>query len=164
MNNSAHSLAQKLRPFAKKHGAFIKCIKEIDEKHKSPFEYCVGIDRASRTVLYTRDLKQATAILHELGHVLFDNPDGFGNSNVHEYEWLGWEFVVASQLGVAQAWRLDNSNYVVGEGNITPEFGELSFEEQNKLLEERINTAYKLYYFNIVPKSINNISDSLKHL
>lgn len=127
-------IASYLRPLARRHRVKIQAVKRIPTMHCAPFAPLrLGLDRHHRTILYvnTQD-NYATGLIHELGHALFD---GHGKTQC-EYEWLGWEWIVAQRLGVEDQWVSENRNYVV---SVNP-------QSELRLLSERVTVAKEKGY------------------
>ena len=103
----------------------------------APFHDNVGIIMSKQVILLYQDnvdLFFIGAIVHELGHLLTMKFDG-------EYDFLGWEYVLFLHLGLTkEEFLLANKDYVVGIKDINP-FKELSAEEADKVIEDRVEKA-----------------------
>lgn len=109
-------------------------------KH-SPFSSFCGIDWKAKK-LYLTDEADPGDLIHELAHLLAtDKP----LKKQEEFDFFGWEYILAKQLGVYDWWLGTIQNYYV-----TPEreFGELSQKEQRQVLRERKEYALKMGMIN----------------
>lgn len=104
----------------------------------APFTRQLGIDW-SRKIVYHVDAHWAD-LIHEIGHVFatLADPDA-----CQEFDFLGWEFVLAKKIGGSLAtWIKKNAEYVVGLENIavTP-LRQLKPSDRAYLFRERVATA-----------------------
>lgn len=107
-----------------------------DSVDVAPFSAWLGVDHGHKTVYLTQDAEPGE-VIHEMGHVFAsDRTPNFSE----EYDFFGWEFVVAQKAGLVEEWIQSAGNYSVG-GTQFAEFSELSIDEQSDLLEERVGHA-----------------------
>jgi hypothetical protein len=139
------AFAKRLRPLARRYGARLLYVLEVEPCFWSPFSTSLGLDRSTRRVFFTNNA-QVTGMIHELGHVFFDPQFGpMGD----EYAWFAWEYEVAKTFGVDELWREDNYSYGVDDKGTS--FGNLSREEQNEILKEQTHVARLHKYLEVLP-------------
>lgn len=94
-------------------------------------------------------------LFHELGHICCsERPPAV--SELSEFEFMGWEFMLARECGEVSLWLLSMRDYNIGvDGEVDGMglFGELSAEGQTAVLENRIDVAKEHGFLddNLVP-------------
>ncbi len=105
----------------------------------APFSSWLGVDHKRKVIYYTKEA-QPGEVIHEAGHV-------FASSRTpnfsEEYDFFGWEFVVAVKVGLVDEWLETTGNYTIG-GTDFVEFEDMTIDEQSDLLEERVQHARSL--------------------
>jgi hypothetical protein len=105
----------------------------------APFSAWLGVDHRLKLVYLTKEANLGE-VIHEMGHVFAtDRSPNFSE----EYDFFGWEFVVAQKVNLVDEWIQSAGNYSVG-GTDFAEFEELTVDEQSDLLEERVAHARQL--------------------
>jgi hypothetical protein len=104
----------------------------------APFSKSLGVDHA-RKIVYFTDGFEIGEVIHEMGHVFASNRPDFSE----EYDFFGWEFLVAVEVDLVEEWVEAAGNYSVG-GPQYVEFGDMTREEQSDLLEERVQCAERI--------------------
>lgn len=100
----------------------------------------VGVSWRRKEVLYAEGLCAWPHLIHELAHALVchDNPDQAGD----EFDFFGWEVVVARLVGPMAEWEYANRHYnVTNDGD---DLASYSRAQKDALYEERIARAEKL--------------------
>jgi hypothetical protein len=112
---------------------------DSEEVAAAQYSAFLGVDYG-RKIIYTVDGFCPGEVLHEVGHVFasLHNP-----AFAEEYDFFGWEFVVAQKVGLVEEWLKGTGNYSVG-GTSFIEFEEMTIEEQSDLIEERVQRAVAL--------------------
>lgn len=131
----------KLRDVARQLGADIRVDVEKEGDSPCPFDSALSLRFASTEIILNarwcgiQALEDETvgSIIHELGHLLVAR-----NTFSPEFEFLGWEFLLAEYCGLLGPWYLHMQNYGVP---FFQEFGSLSPDQQSELLEERVYHA-----------------------
>lgn len=109
----------------------------------APFSAWLAIDYDNKLV-YVRgplDLEELGGLIHECAHVFacHEHPRAAA-----EYDFLGWEFIVARKVDLLPAWLASMTHYVIvhdAETGMEATFDELSVDEQSDALEERVAFA-----------------------
>ena len=107
---------------------------------EAPFASWHGLHWEAKLVFATHEAAEVGPIIHEMGHV-FAVPAYPGD----EWHFLGWEALVARQIGAYETWSKENWNYGTNDGD---EWGTLSRKQQQELLVERIADGKKLGIIN----------------
>lgn len=111
--------------------------------YASPFDSYTGIqvdDTGQVAVVLVEGpgvLDCVGPIIHELGHICVTGGVTIGK----EFDFFGWEFVLAQKCGFVEEWLASNYGYQVDEYGM--EFDKLTDDEQSEFLEERIYFAVK---------------------
>ena len=136
---------------AREWGGDLICVDAIsnidsDDLTHCPFSHHLAIDHKAKHVYYTPHLPGITdlgGIIHEFGHVFATLEDP---NTAEEYDFLGWEWLLALEVGLRDEWLLSMDNYsLAAEGNVYAEdFGYLDDDQRSDLLEERIDYAESL--------------------
>lgn len=135
-----------------RHGSSDRFV-EVSDFHPCPFNASLGVRWGKKHVYYTRaargfwkgsvwtDLSEPvswTDVIHEMGHVFASakRPD-----QADEYNFFGWEYALARQVGDPEKWRRANKDYSVGSGD---DLGSLSVKKQKALILEQYRKAVEL--------------------
>jgi|SRR6478609_1175759 len=107
---------------------------------EAPFSsYDLAVHHVSRTILYTDPNTPWPHVLHEMAHVFACKEEP---NHSKEFDFFGWEYTIAAQLGDLNSWLLFNRDY-----NCTPdgdELKDLTALQLLAVLAERIGKAYEL--------------------
>lgn len=106
---------------------------------EAPFSSWLGIDHPNMKV-YLTEKAHLGEVIHEMGHVFASLRTPYFSE---EYDFFGWEFVVAQKADLVTEWLEGAGNYSVG-GTQYVEFEDMTPDEQSDLLEERVQHAQKL--------------------
>lgn len=159
VDKTAKNLVDDLEEFARKNnftfaevpGSAIRVLQfGSDLIQVAPFSASLATIRtpACRAILYTIHA-EPSGILHEMGHLLFDPYDVFDG---YEFNWFGWEWLLAKKFGFEDQWRYENGGYCVHDRQErNKEFRKLSDNDQDFLLLERRQVAEKLGYLTVFP-------------
>ena len=153
----ADLVAQTLSPFAALCKVKIQKVKRVARRFLSPFGDCLGIDWKNRSILYSSNLEIPGALIHELGHLVFDSEKKlkalrFSLTDTDEYRFFGWEWLVAKKTGLTQEWKsyLFNGYFLEEEiepfGILEGEFRDFSGAERLAILKFRVQEARRLGY------------------
>lgn len=114
-----------------------------------PFSKWLAVDWEGKRVLYKKGAKVADMI-HELGHVFASTLEPCKSK---EMDFFGWEFALAQEVDLVEAWVETNVEYCVGANK---EFGQLSIDAQSDLLEEYVGVSKRHGLFDAAgkPRSI----------
>ena len=149
-------LIQELRRRVEEWGGRLELVNDVDEiagnyetsgVSPAPFEYDLGVSHKRKIIYYEATLLQRRAaiggLVHEAAHVFAcrDEP-GFSE----EYDFLGWEWLFAREVGLLEEWMLSMNNYALAasESDYSEDFEYLSDEARSDLFEERYQHAEKL--------------------
>jgi hypothetical protein len=105
----------------------------------APFCFKLGVDYKEKTIFMVEGAELGS-IIHEMGHIFASR---WCPAESAEYNFFGWEFMVAVKLGLVDEWLDTTGDYTVG-GNKTVEFCEMTIDEQSDLIEERVQHARKI--------------------
>jgi hypothetical protein len=110
--------------------------------YESPFADSHGLDWQRKVIYAVRGRERVGVIIHEMGHVFAaqHHPECFC-ATCHEWNWLGWEFALARQIGAVQAWSRHNANYATGNGS---HWAGLSSVERRAVVAKRLRRARKI--------------------
>lgn len=150
---TAFEFAKRMRPFCRRYLVRLRCVKVVPLEYQSPFCGDLGLIRLTRTILFTKEAPPG-ALIHELGHALFDPP--FGQMS-NEFKWFGWEWRFAQALDIEEEWRAQNHDYEVDTG--PGAFGQLNREAQDTLLEECAIKSKK--YWEFLPETNTSTSAAI---
>jgi hypothetical protein len=156
------------RKFAKQLGGDIVVVDKLTARFSEagvfpcPFAYhTMAIDWHEKTVIVAQDLTadNISGLIHELGHVFASNKTPNG---AKEFDFFGWEYVVAGKLGLLFQWSHGTRDYaiadvdVVGNAAGNSEWGALDAVRQDRLIRERLDHAIKtkLITKQLQPRSI----------
>lgn len=108
-----------------------------------PFDQHLAIDHERKRVLY-RGQPGLGGIPHEMGHVFASTK---APRDSEEWEFFGWEYLIAKRAGVAAEWFASSMTYQIPRGTDgfrrkrLVDFGALPVREQRSVLAERIRFA-----------------------
>lgn len=144
MNDYDIGLA-KLRELARSWGGgIVEVLREdplwdSDKVDGAPFSHKLGVDYEHKTI-YVIDGAELGGLIHEMGHVFACASSPYKSD---EYEFFGWEFMVAVKLDLVLEWLEQTKDYAAGgEGMANIEdFGDMTIDEQSDLIEERVQHA-----------------------
>lgn len=99
----------------------------------------LAVDYEEKTV-YVCEKESLGNIIHEMGHV-FASPCCPAKSE--EYNFFGWEFMVAVKTDLVPEWLESTGDYAVGGDGIENivDFKDMTIDEQSDLIEERVQYA-----------------------
>lgn len=111
----------------------------------------LGVDWHRRRILYVDDPGWA-AIIHEMGHTFACD---IHPTNSDEFEFLGWEFLMAQHIGADLAeWVKQNKDYQVsaedfdpmckGKGESFAQIGDLTKTQFDSMIQTRIEVAKQI--------------------
>ncbi len=112
--------------------------------NKSPSTFGHGLLWRQKIIYTVHGRGNVNGIIHEMGHV-FASPHhpGCACYECHEWNWLGWEIILARQIGVMPLWSYHNADYnVVDVGNIEL-WGRLTPTRRRVVVADRITHAQK---------------------
>lgn len=114
-----------------------------EELSEAPFANAHGLWWKKKIVYAVRGRENVNNIIHEMGHVFASphHPD-CSCRECHEWNWLGWEIVLARQIDAMPTWSYHNANYHTGEGG-GGQWGKLSPEKRRTVVEKRLAHAKK---------------------
>jgi hypothetical protein len=106
-----------------------------------------GIHWRKKIIYAVHDTKHIGFIIHEAGHVFADRHDP-DDAKCDEWEWLGWEIVVARRLDAWSAWSRQNAHYHLGDGirgvGKGKDWRELSSKARHTIIADRLAHAKKI--------------------
>lgn len=129
----------KIAQWATKQGVTVQMLDRIEPYQRSPFSRDCGIDWESKTLFMVDCLTHPGALLHELGHLLASK-----EWHDDEYSFFGWEYAVARELGLVTVWKASLTGYGVVYENGDLEFDDLTNNQQQEVLNERLERAMEL--------------------
>lgn len=108
-----------------------------------------GLDWDARRIYAVDSLINPGAIIHEMGHVFASDLPPYCSN---EFDWLGWEIVVARHMRCYRQWSQQNKDYAINELVLGgawiamdgDEWGDLSRAKQRLLARDRIAAAKQL--------------------
>lgn len=109
----------------------------------APFSQFFSVDYLRCKVYYDPDVFQYSSetagIIHEMGHVFacHDSP-----LQSEEFDFLGWEWVLAREVGLLSEWCASMRNYSLNSQG--DDFGNISIDDQTELIESRVAHACEL--------------------
>jgi len=128
------------------------------EYAEAPFSSAsLGIDWEPKLIVYTARVEWFE-IIHEMGHVFATTDGAFDDEIDEEFDFFGWEFLVAKRVkGNLATWIKSQSDYCVTDPEPDPEevkqvsasyihtadFGCLTTKQQTEMIKERIRHAVK---------------------
>jgi hypothetical protein len=120
--------------------------KELSE---SPTTTAHGLWWRKKIIYAVRGRENVNGIIHEMGHVFAapHHPD-CACSACHEWDWLGWEIVLARQIGAMPMWSYHNADYGVGEGGLYS-WGRLTPKRRRIVVADRIAHARKAGFLGV---------------
>ena len=110
-----------------------------------PFDTNLGVHYEKKLIVFRGDkAPNISHLIHEMAHVMASK-----KPPVHSDEWefLGWEWILAHHVGAAKEWRRGNSDYATNDpdtGKCCTDFGKLTKKKQDNLLAERGSHAVKI--------------------
>lgn len=107
--------------------------------YEAPFtSYRLGVHHRSKTVYWSEKV-EVGEVIHEMGHVFASKrpPD-----LTEEWDFFGWEYILAKKVGALKEWTGSTSDYQVSEDGET--FGGLTEAGRVVLLTERVSRAKAL--------------------
>lgn len=107
---------------------------------ESPFSYLYAICWSTKEIAMRipKTLLELCGLFHEIGHV-FACPTDPIVGECEEIQFFAWEWQLAEQFGLAEAWITENKSYgISGVFKEFPEsdFGDLSVTDQKSFLEK----------------------------
>jgi len=108
----------------------------------SPFSDLVGMNWETKIIFISDRMRNSTSCIvgaiHEAGHVFTSHGRPTLKSDEDEIYFLGWEYLLAMEVGVSEdEWLSCNSDY--GVNGIIPDLeGEFSIQEMGDIPHERI--------------------------
>lgn len=111
----------------------------------APFSHSMGVHPAKSTVFAsdheTNPIEVLCGLIHELGHLCVG--DNYMDPNIgEEYDFFGWEIVVADAIGMSRDdFIIGNRDYIV-EGML--EIGSMTVRRRKKVFLERIEFAKRI--------------------
>lgn len=134
-------------------GQLVECDSIYINLH-SPFDSRIGLDWNSRTVFCSYDSSIIPSenveymnniilcgIIHEMAHVFASY---YPPENSEEFEFLGWEMALASEIGIdSRTWRDGQENYWLGL-NYSTTLDKLPDQEFENLLNEMMETTISM--------------------
>lgn len=133
---------QKLLAATQALGAKICLGPDEPDDYSCPFNVSLALRFPDTLVLdpeYNLDSETIGESIHELGHLICAR-----NTSSAEFDFLGWEFVVAAKFDLLEEWLEGMEDYSLGGS--WPDFAALTPEEASDLLEERCYRAEQLGY------------------
>ena len=109
---------------------------------EAPFTSAHGLNWDRKIVYVVRGREEVGSIIHEMGHV-FATQVGPEDRQCREWDFFGWEYAIARQIGATRTWSRHNGNYNTGEGG-GDEWAVLSTRRRRRLLADRIGHAKKI--------------------
>lgn len=98
-------------------------------------------DRPRRKVIAVDGMANPGAIVHEMGHCFLSE----GNpSNDGEFDWLGWEIVLARRARCYRIWSAQNAEYLINTNLGERTWGTLTADRRRCLITDRIDWAMSL--------------------
>lgn len=97
----------------------------------------LGLHWSTKTIVYCGDVPWAN-ILHEMGHLFACTISP--HELCEEYDFLGWEFAFAINVGDVETWIHTNADYCLE--NRWGDFGATPRSELYAVLNERLTVAY----------------------
>jgi len=114
-----------------------------EELSEAPFADAHGLWWKKKIVYAVRGRENVNNIIHEMGHVFASphHPD-CGCDACHEWNWLGWEIVLARQIKAMPTYSYHNARYALGESGKYA-WGKISPARRKKIVAGRIAYARK---------------------
>lgn len=138
----------RLQELARSWGGSIALVEELPVPC-APFTSCMGVDYDKKEIYVEIDRLNRShrawemlgGVIHEMGHVFAcdQRPE-----SSEEYDFLGWEWLVARQTGLLEQWEHSMSNYSIGNDEFSADFDCLSPDQASDLIEERVARAREL--------------------
>lgn len=100
-----------------------------------------GLDRSNRRVIAVEHRYNVGAIIHEMGHAFLSEATP---SNDGEFDWLGWEIVLARRAGCYRTWSKQNAEYVINTDLGERTWSTLTVEQRRDLIVDRIDYAQSI--------------------
>lgn len=100
-----------------------------------------AVDRPNRRILAVEHQHNVGTLIHEMGHAFLAEA---APSNPGEFDWLGWEIVLARRAGCYRVWSKQNAGYAMNLEEGEREWGELTAEQLRRVIADRIDYARKI--------------------
>ena len=127
-----------------------------EELCDSPFTSAHGLWWRRKIVYAVEGREEIGSIIHEMGHV-FAAPHhpSHACSACREWDWFGWEVVIARQVDATRSWSRDNATYLTGRGG-DKAWGQLSAKRRRAVVVDRLAQARKIGVLDAdgVPRSV----------
>jgi len=111
---------------------------EEEELNPAPFTDAHGLWWSRKIIYAVEGREEVGSIIHEMGHV-FASPHHPHHdcSECCEWNWFGWEIVIARRIGAARTWSRHNAGYNTGEAL----WSELSSKQRRAAVADRLARA-----------------------
>jgi len=112
-----------------------------EELSEAPFTDAHGLWWRKKIIYAVRGRENVNNIIHEMGHVFASphHPD-CSCRECHEWNWLGWEIVLARLIDAMPTYSYHNARYALGEGGGS-QWGKISSERRRAIVADRITYA-----------------------
>lgn len=97
-----------------------------------------AIDWPNRKVIAVDHRHNVGAIIHEMGHLFLEEGRP---SATEEFDWLGWEIVLARRARCYRVWDKQNAEFVLNLEGRARSWGDLARSEKARLAADRIDHA-----------------------
>ncbi len=104
----------------------------------APFAHSLGISWTQKKVVYVGSSTKIGDLIHETAHTFACRRTP---PRSKEFDFFGWEGLLAKKLDVDLEWRHSHRDYVVGA---YVDFGSLTATKQDQIVDQRIRFAKNL--------------------
>lgn len=109
---------------------------------EAPFTDAHGLWWRRKIIYAVQGREEVGPLIHEMGHVFASPHHPYHDcSTCHEWNWFGWEIILARQIGAYRSWSRQNVNYQTTEGGTT--WGSLSTDQRRAVITERLTCAQR---------------------
>ena len=129
-------------------GAVVQCNRKYFESrvvNGAPFSNDLGVDYEHKLVFAVTGAlyENPGGVILEMGHVFASL---VAPQDADEYDFLGWEFMLARKVGLVDEWLDSMDDYSIADSpNIAfPEFGYMELDDQDEVLCARVEHAREL--------------------
>jgi hypothetical protein len=156
-NATVNCAVKRCKVIARHLGGDIKVIDHLKFDSKlltpCPFSNNLGVNWEKKIVYVSMVAAGSDihGIIHEMGHVFASRKPP---ANSKEYDFFGWEYVVAISIGALFEWDKGSYNYYIDDSCLYT-WGKLSVDKKDALIRERLEYAAKN---KIVSKSFKPLS------
>lgn len=116
-----------------------------EELSASPFTSAHGLWWNRKIVYAVEGREEIGSIIHEMGHVFAAQHHPHHEcSQCHEWNWFGWEIMMARQVDAARTWSRHNASYLTSGAKGGNPWGKLSAARRRAVVADRLAHAKKI--------------------